>query len=588
MGNLREMAKEVNVWCQPLGNEAPQRSTWPEEIMRRATTGALEMFDTTKEWDHIERQSRHCYFESFSLMTDWNMLSQVELDVLNDSKERIWGTYFQVIKSEELQDDGVTVIKERAIQNCRPQNSISFKPPSFGLIRPRDILELLSYWEHPKVSSSDGRAWFHELTLPEEARRFFTLSCGGKVYESQTWPMGAAFAPVIGNVSSLVIMLATKSDKYSFHSPTSLPDVPPPYIIVKEKATNSVCAFQICFLDNHVSISKNEQVRQDMIDILSNNCREERSNALLKVPKDATSPFELFGDAGVFLGVDWDKSRKRGHIHWRHAKTKHWADIAKAGAVVTFRDLARFVGIAVYDATLRLRKLHTVERAIKMMSGRDVYENGGWDAVVTLTTDERSYWKLTMTTILKNQWESRSTNLEAPKEWAFLAWDASDLALGAVLLKQDGTVIDSMREYWTEDEKKMTIYWREVRAAERAHWWALKTRDSSPDRRGPPLGHKKNWALLIDNRGAHFSALSRFSSCPHTCKLLRDWDNWMPAGITTRSTWCRSADQPGDCQSRGLDDDVECCRRGAAILRGDMPVLTILEGLLRSDGLMKK
>ena len=78
MRNMCEMAREVNVWCNVGPGEEPLRATFPEEVMHLATAGAMSMFDTTKEWDTVVRQSRHYYFDSFTKLVDWNVLSEVE------------------------------------------------------------------------------------------------------------------------------------------------------------------------------------------------------------------------------------------------------------------------------------------------------------------------------------------------------------------------------------------------------------------------------------------------------------------------------------------------------------------------------
>ena len=152
----------------------------------------------------------------------------------------------------------------RTIQNCKPQNAVCHTPGPFSLVRPKDILDILSMFVQPYVAACDGKSWFHQLGLdacPPELPRAFSLFCNGKTYESRTWPMGAAHVPIMGNVANMIGMLATRSEKYTFHSPDARPGVPPAYVIVRDKRSHKPVAALISFLDNTVSVSISHAAR---------------------------------------------------------------------------------------------------------------------------------------------------------------------------------------------------------------------------------------------------------------------------------------------------------------------------------------
>ena len=533
--------------------------TWPEEIMRSTIFGMAALFETNKEWVQIEAQEvRHYYHKSIDQLAapDCRVLGEATIEEI----QSMYAGYFEVPKKEEVM---------RAIFDCRPQNAWAKRPPQFRLTRPADMIWMLTYFNDPWVASADFRHWFYQITIPEDARRFFNIRKCGQDYQLQVLPMGFSWSPIIAQTISWMLMLSTeetKDDPLSFDAPGEDGRVPPPYVVVRRG--KNLVAFIIVYYDNIVIVAKDECTRRELVARLKHNCDSRKANAQLKIPKDnGDDPIEYFRKKGRFLGLEYDLETTPGYLEWRHADTQQWRDLAEAPLECTARELARMVGVAVWDKTLRQRSLNEIHRTIRMMSSKQITRQPErWRTKLRLTEEEQQLWRSTMAPILRNEPERiklrANTGPIAKKKQAFLASDASNKAWGAVHLSRDGKVIASTRGTWTAAERKRNIFWREMKAAEYATDWFWENDKNQ---------HVQSVRMAIDNKAAKAVVSKWYSACPEANLLLEGWKPKM-RGREITATWVGTNDQAADEPSRLRDMDDDRCKRCAAILAADEPV----------------
>jgi hypothetical protein len=583
MHNVLKACEEVRV----MSENALWYDTWPEGIAVIATTNLLQQFKPQNEWKNVETlltNSREKSKMEYLVTTGTLRYASGGNYPIEGSVKRMYSKFFAVPKKGDVC---------RPIFDCRQQNDNMEKPPRFMLIRPADIIEILSVWKYPKVATMDYRQWFLELSLPENVKHLFSFKCDGVTYESNVYPMGMGHSPIVATTVTYASIVANAPPGYTFHAPGEDSTVPPPYIAVMFHG--ELVAFVIAYLDNVFWCCKNDNVRDTLVEVAVANCKKERFNIEIKepkVPKGQTARadrVEYFDNKGEILGIAYEIIPKQSAIEWRHAGIDKWQDVCdeqkswvrqyevhgvRPDVYVAARSLGRLVGIAVWDKVMKGEDLIDIADVIEMLSSKGVGERPEkWRAKVMLTPTEQDLWQTTMERIMRNTPARKSTKRVVREKPQLIASDASDNFWGVVWLCDDGsTVMDSGE--WTADEKKHSIFWKEVRAADICSDWffnTLRNRHSS-----------KSAAMAIDNKAAKACVSKWMSSNAEARVLLRAWRKRnQQQKLTLTATWVGTLDQAADEPSRQREMNVARAARCRALLLADEPVFSFVERIVK-------
>jgi hypothetical protein len=579
MENVMEACATMKV----LSENAIWYDTWPETIARIATLNLVQQFKPRNEWTSVEKlvtnRKEHAKME-YLVETGTLRFAKHGNFAERDSVERLYSKFFPVPKK-----GGVC----RPIFDCRQQNDNMVKPPKFKLVKPADVIEILSFWKNPKVATMDYRQWFLELSLPEDVKHLFSFECGGVTYESNVYPMGMGHSPIVATTVTYASIVANAPAGYTFHAPGEDTEVPPPYIAVELQG--ELVAFVIAYLDNVFWCCKSNQVRDTLVKVAVANCKKERLNIEIKEPKAPEGQaaradrVEYFDNKGEILGIAYEIIVDKAVIEWRHAGIDKWQDVCdeqkqwvrqyEVGGIrpdvyVAARSLGRLVGIAVWDKVMKGEDLIDIADVIEMLASKGIGElKEKWRAKVQLSPTEQDLWKTTMERIMRNTPARKSTKPAKREKPELIASDASDNWWGVVWMREDGSTVHDSGE-WTGEEKERSIFWKEVRAADICSDWffnTLKGRHQS-----------KSAAMAIDNRAAKACVSKWMSSNADARVLLRAWRaRNVDQGITLTATWVGTLDQAADEPSRRRSMNSERVARCRALLLADEPVLSFIE-----------
>ena len=563
-------------------------ATWPKEIMAIAATDMVKVVFEGKTGPKRSRPARACdprFGPSIGNLHDWGIFHHVDSSG-RAIPGRAFANYFEVDKSATA---------TRSILDCRHANDEAIAPPKFKLVEPNEIIEMLCFFDWPKIASADFRHFFHQIPLSKRARSWFSVLARGvpgfgaaaEVFESWTLPMGFSWSPILAQ--SLSWVLATRfvskkgeKEQFVFESPADA-KTPPGYLIVRRKGTNVIVAFIIIYYDNYVVIADTKDTREKLVWRMTKNA--ELAGAQFK-PLDKSRPnvqVQLFDDGqGDFLGIRFSrKGGRNGKLEWCHAKTDAWEDVLVAPDPCDARSLARVVGISTWDVTLRGEPMSYVSDLINVLRSKEVNKlPRKWSAFIDMSTKERELWESTMRRIMENRLTERAARPTRVHRQALLASDASDKGWGGVWMSDRGVVLGCISRKWSAEERSKSIYWREVKAAILTfEWfWSLKRVES--------LGIR-GVRMAIDNQAARVAVSRWYSADPATNDILRPMhDELKSQEREVHTVWVGTLDQAADEPSRLVAHDDERCRRCAEILMRSPPLKHILVRYKEQMGLM--
>lgn len=267
--------------------------------------------------------------------------------------------YFAVEKTETA---------SRAIFNGIPISEICRVPPPVHLSESADCVEFYRSLEgRPHVAALDFRHWFHQLPLGRGLRKYFAVKAGdGLHYQWRRLPMGWSWSPWIAQALSYGIV-------YAACERLGLSDqLPPsdslPYFLALKRGDADYLRVYITY--DNIGIFGNGPLVKELLDAVLQMCRtiscevKEKGYWEYKVlRKPSESPC-------VHLGVQYRVSDSGQRIISIAEKTmdrwKRFVSQIEKRAVLSRREVARAVGIAIVDCRVRLRALCTISAIIEI------------------------------------------------------------------------------------------------------------------------------------------------------------------------------------------------------------------------------
>jgi hypothetical protein len=543
---------------------------WPNDLLWLMTDKALEQLLSQSARDALRptswRETDTRWLPSLFALVSWGILDHVPGGV--GAQVRGFATYFEVAKSAS---------SSRAITDCYSFNETCNKPKRAPLISAADLVTALSFFDRPHVAELDARHGFYNLNLPRPLRWWFAIVTKAGCFLPTRWPMGACPSSYTMQVTTWCNMLAFRKkpgspvgDHFVFQS-SARSDVPPAYIIVRNATSRRIVAILASYYDNAVIIAESHKTRASLVKRLVDNA-EFCGLQLKDSPQGGKVSY--FENAGAVLGVAYRRCNGRnGTIEWSHAKPERWQDVEEPKRQCTARELARVIGIALWDCTLRGHSPARHARLINILRKRRVHMlPRKWSSILQLNDEECELWSRTMSSILENTPEVASTVVKEPRPCHYLASDASDWGWGGVFLSEQGEVLDFVSVPWTEKDRNMCVYFREVKAAALTMYWFFKIEDKL---KLPPADYR----AVCDNAAGQV-ALSKFYSCmPQACDILERLRKKLVERDRVLTTiWCKSEDMAADEPSRklGTKPSDERAKASASVLRNAVFLRSVL------------
>ena len=492
-------------------------------------------------------------------------------------------SFFTVTKSNGLL---------RCIFDCRVLNSISKTPPPVNLAPIPDIMTLAAEIGITHVVTSDFKHFFFQLGLPEGVGQYFGFRCTEKetstvrYFLSRVLSMGYSWSPYLAQCFSWTCILRKPSAprKGQTASPylgidyseiASL-DTLPPYVFLRD-GTGRPIGFITVVYDNIGVFTNNKQLAVQWSQRLLSNAKalkfwfKEMSvgspsspvyvvdvwNTVLqgpKPPKVLPSPDEKEKRRKnvliTFLGVQMDFKNADHPFRWRHApeKLEKWTTCF-VNEPHTHRDVARIVGICVWDCVISNTPFSVIAEAIGALRhcSRATKTKSDWDRPLAATLpkdtlkDVRdrispSFLNQQLQKLRQNPWIIADTNTQ--RELFLMASDATNTRIAGVWLSEQGRVI----KHFGRSLTRTHIYIKECQGIDATVRWIQKHRGS----RTPA-----EFRIAVDNKAANAAARYCYSSNESVCKLFRSLHSFMQLNnIKLVVVDCHTKLNVADCPSR--------------------------------------
>lgn len=369
--------------------------------------------------------------------------------------------YFEVLKTAEA---------TRAIFDCREANDRIGSPPGVRFATLDDVWLLIGFFPNPVFVSMDFRHFFYQIPLDVVLRHLFVIHCGASLnFIPLVWPMGFSWSPTMAqSLSTFIVIecfLAAGLDVDMFRD--NLPTPSP--IIVARNSAGRVVALAVIWYDNILIATCNKPVADKVARCLKETCA--RFNLVIK-----NEVIEVKSNTTEFLGLYFE-SRNRA-VTTRHCVTNiaRW-DVLKHDTA-SARDLARIIGVVVWDWTCKRHKKDAVANVLKITSeiGTQAARSTNrdwWDAAFRCLEQSILFLRDALDEVIANIPFSRelpSWGIEY-ENLVYITSDASAGWYGGLLLETNNCVTLLQREWFT-DEAQEHINFRETRAAIRtiAKW----------------------------------------------------------------------------------------------------------------------
>lgn len=474
----------------------------------------------------------------------------------------MYSSYFSIKKTEGL---------DRAIFNGRKVSQLFSRPPPVNLIRTSLLVQMLHKLsvEHKRLYciAGDFRHWFHQLSC-EQLSRFFGVACAGMYYQWQSWPMGFSWSPFAAQVISWLVLTSGLSEEVadlSFREDEELP-----FFIPLRGG-----GFIVVYYDNYLICCTNSQTAFTIHRQLQNNCQEynvavkehllifpqqELEMAKIELEKQLWQGLNVhcnpqkvcaMEEGFVYLGLHFRVNNK---LEWRVDRDKIERLPRKIPLVLTPRHVARIVGkiLSAFlpggdplgSNTLMVGCIDALRIAAK-----EAYIRGSWDCCVgELTERNRERLEEGWMQLLNNNWCSLAVRSEM-QHTIIVATDASNWGYGCVMLDTSGNVLKQYKRPWSEGEKQLHIFIREILAAERGLMLWKESKWFSQDTRV---------ILVIDNTAAAW-AFQRGFTCNTIAmrsisRVLALYHQWLVCTVVT-------SDNVADRPSRNKLVDEGLARR---------------------------
>lgn len=391
--------------------------------------------------------------------------------------------YFAVWKS-----DGKTA---RSIFNGKRLSENFVDPGPVNLLDIPELLELISDTTDAQSGMSmllgDIRHCFHQYSVCAAARNIFGLRVGSQFFRWNCLPMGWSHSPRIAQCICYSLLLHTKKGESKLGAVTPEDaEHPPRYVPLIVDGQRK--GFLTCLYDNIAVVTSCHKLASEW------KTRIERNFRIFNVSLKNLHLFnqgELAGRrargceapaAAEHLGITFGIVKVDGawRARWRHNESKEsrWRDVINLlqENSVSAKNIARAVGILVWDCLLRQCSMAAISDALKILSEVGKFVGGErrrWNSEFSLSTEQRDtlVTKLRMV-VLTNKWIIGKRD-KTDRKIIVCASDASDDFIAGVLMDSE--------ESWSEPTNtNEIIFVREIRAAIVTICRAIESEDEAP------------------------------------------------------------------------------------------------------------
>ena len=426
----------------------------------------------------------------------------------------------------------------RLIFDGRPLNRLCKKSPPVNIPCIVDIVRMRTA---AAFIVGDLRHFFHQLRLPEQARKFLGVRIGNQYFRYMRLPMGLCWSPFLAQCTSILLMVhREKGQEQLFDEswrdqerlPSSITVLRNGEIVgrafcvydnfaivlqvedrkfaikVAKRLLSNAKTFGITFKDLSVHTKDAMMVFAEQVDetrevLVRGKNSQERGSTTRVVPPSMRhwSPYQYV----TLLGIEIDLSGEE--LRWRHpSKRIRKLESLRIQGELTRKEIAAVVGSAIWDSLISLRRLGDIAPLIAMLrtTAKEVKKRSDWRLVASTQPSEK--WRIAAelwrADAMLQTWKSCMPLVHIEKT-VWLCSDASDDTLAGVELHVDSPkIVDD----WAEQDNELEdvhIFIKEVRAAIRTIRRAVLTHkaaaldivvlmDSIPARRALERGYSTN------------------------------------------------------------------------------------------------
>lgn len=472
---------------------------------------------------------------------------------------QVIGSYFEVFK-------GLTGFT-RSIFDGRLISSCCRIPPPVNLCEIREQLKLIDLHQCFNMVTCDLRHWFHQLPLGVELRRFFGLrivvDTVSRFFTWVTVPMGWSWSPYIAQSVAWTLMLST--GLFDPLPPSTSTAMTPPRFLVKT-VNGEVIMVAFLLYDNVLVAARHESQAEQFVAAFAAQLKHHnvepkhisffsRKSLLAEEWNDEDSE-SLTGEVNkprcIHLGIQLGMTHG-GKVRWRHDpdKVRKWRELVLPllSASMTLRVMAKFIGIILWNNTVAMQGLLSVEEVLNVASivGKEA-SGKKWDNVHSCTKKEEEILRSNFNAILLNGVHTlvaettllRRVYFASDASTKFNRWGAVELSLGETKVIGDpvgfefGPVITDQH-----------IFLKELYGA----IWTLKYAAKK-------YGPRTSYYLVIDNTAAAAVLRRGYSSSSYANNLLRELPDFVLPHLTIVTVL--SANNPADAPSR---QGVPTCKK---------------------------
>ncbi len=478
--------------------------------------------------------------------------------------------------------------KLRIVFDGRPLNEVMRPPPPVCLPTIAEVLLRLSTTRPQVVFLADFRHFFHQIPLPEDFKVVGSAirqpdsspgAASGAFFRCLTLPMGLSWAPFFAQSLSWIFLTFAQPGAPQFFRHSATERLPTFADVINEEG--EVVGFATIIYDNLIvaTNSVDPSFHAKLQKRLTGNAKyfNFRFKEFFKYrshPGDTKAPIRGYNvldekqpcpPLPIFMGVEFSLSP----IAWRHVAKRKEKAKAIIGPPRTFRDVAKKVGLIIWDACVRQIRLSSVKHIIDVLKHLHISSKKGWDVDIPADLCSATWLHdadLILVEIAENNWHFPKSPREAPgMAEIFAASDASDSQGGGVIFDSGGGVRDHISY---KEKLSIHIFIKESKALMKLVYRIIKYHTT-----GPTI-----IIIAIDNIPARRAFEKAYSTNSAVCKIVeRVYCRLDAVGHELRLVDIDTKLNVGDCMTRndhGHGPDDVCIPRLTAtweVLHGIIP-----------------
>ena len=248
--------------------------------------------------------------------------------------------------------------KMRVITNGIPGNEALKRPPYFKFFSPEDVVARLRQLGVFYSVSVDIRHHYHRLKMNRRMGAYYVVRTKQGDFVPNVLPMGATFAPAMGQTSTLAVVARVPRGKGDLGLVVPEGEIP---AVLEIRQGGSVVGFVFICVDNISVVCKDPELRAQWWKRL-----KENAVAL------GVAPFkeEILASQKdyQFIGIHYMEGK------WRHSgdRIARWVGRYGSGGgelrALSNKDLQRFVGVLVWDVRLRVKDMATMREVFDIQA----------------------------------------------------------------------------------------------------------------------------------------------------------------------------------------------------------------------------